>query len=224
MVGRCAPTKRWPAVSVAPKILWVFLLIFVLPTLACDDLRQQETVPETAEAKPIQNSPEGPTRTSELSPGVVLTQPATQGGQKGWHRAQSPDGGFSVELPLPSTHYRLDSKFSDGTPAILDTIVANSADLEVVYTVRCGGRADGTASPSSPKETATKYRDAFAPGAKVETLECAPPRSECFEVEGSTRHGIFWAWGAKSCSIGIGEALPSVAVRQRVFDSFLPTP
>ncbi len=142
----------------------------------------------------------------QVADGVFMTmnrQQATEPIGDGWHRAESKDGGFSVELPLAFNDFRIRSEATDGVEIRSHTVGAKTKGL-LAWTATCVVRRDGSLGPgpSAPDHTEAK---GDPPKAYQRTLQ----------LEGRTCLLILEAQGT--------DPLPPEADRVRFLQSFKVT-
>lgn len=141
----------------------------------------------------------------QVADGVFMTMNRQQAAEPigdGWNRAESKDGGFSVELPLAFNDFRIRSNATDGVEVRSHSVGAKTKGL-LAWTATCVVRRDGSRPPGEV---------AGAPD-KTE-VKGDPPKAyqRTIQLEGRTCVLILEAQGS--------DPLPPEADRERFLRSF----
>ncbi|WP_437490381.1 hypothetical protein WME75_13560 [Sorangium sp. So ce1014] len=116
----------------------------------------------------------GPGEEREIGEGVLMTMhrlQATQPVGDGWHHAQSTEGSFSVELPLPFNDFRVRSQATDNVEMRTHTVGGKTPGL-LAWSASCLARRDGKLGP-----------EARAPGPDKIAVKGTPPVAHSRSVD-----------------------------------------
>lgn len=116
----------------------------------------------------------GPGEEREIGVGVFMTMHRLQAIQPlgdGWHRAQSTEGAFSVELPLPFNDFRVRAQTTDNVEMRTHTTGGRTPGL-LAWSASCLVRRDGKLGP-----------EARAPGPGKLEVKGTPPVAHSRSVD-----------------------------------------